>query len=70
MADKGDVEAYIAAAANVARERVRYAEEWLMSRMKASSDMAATQRTIEVTADELTRAYAMLKVAEMRLNNG
>lgn len=68
-APKQDIErAYLSAAENVARERVRFAEEWQFARMKANSDMAATQAAIEKTKDALTLAQAQMKVLEARLN--
>lgn len=61
--------AYLAAADNVARLRVLYAETWLMKRMKSTSDQAATQATIEATDDQLTVAQSQMRVLEWRLQN-
>lgn len=73
MGESNDQEraaAYLAAAENVAREKVRYAQEWQFARAKANSDQAATQQAIESTKDSLTVAMAQMRVAEWRLNNG
>lgn len=63
-------QAFIAATENLQRERIRYAEEWQFNRMKANSDMHATQMTIESTKDGLTMAQALCRIAEWRLSNG
>lgn len=58
----------IAAAENVARERVRFSQEWQLARLKVNSDMHATQIAIENTQDALTLAQANLRIMEARLN--
>lgn len=64
---KESEESYLAAAINVARLRVLYAETWQIERMRANSDLAATQRTIEKTGDQLTIAQAQMNVLAWRL---
>lgn len=66
---KESEEGYLAAADNVARLRVLYAETWQIERMRANSDMAATQRTIEKTGDQLTIAQAQMNVLGWRLQH-
>lgn len=60
--------AYLAAAVNLARERVNFAQEWQLARTKVNSDMHATQIAIELTEDAVTLAQANLRVMEARLN--
>lgn len=66
---KESEESYLAAADNVAHLRVLYAETWQMERMRANSDLAATQRTIEKTGDQLTIAEAQMRVLGWRLQD-
>ena len=61
--------AYLAAADNVARLRVVFAETWQLKRMRVGSDQAATQAAIEATDDQLTVAHAQMRVLEWRLQN-
>lgn len=60
--------AYLNAAENVAKEKVRFSEEWQIARLRSHSDMAATQISIENTKDALTVAQAAMRIIEWRLN--
>jgi hypothetical protein len=64
---QGKAAAVLAAAQNLARERVRYAQEWQFARVKANSDMQATQMAIEATGDAITVAQAQLRALEAQL---
>lgn len=59
--------AVLAAAQNLARVRVEYAQEWQFARTKVNSDLHATQIATEKTGDAITVALANLRIMEARL---
>lgn len=58
------VSRYAAAAKRLADCRVDYARSWQFNRAKSTSDMMATQMTIEQTSDAITIVQAEMRILE------
>lgn len=61
---------YHEAAIEVARARVRYAQEWAFARMSSSTDKQADMAATEKTGSEVDIRLAELKILERRLMVG
>lgn len=62
-------ETYLNLAAKLAKQRVRYSQEWQFAKAKGVTDQNATQIAIEATGDEMTITYAAMKVVEAHLHD-